>query len=297
MNPIVLRFADGTAFFAGAAAVMLGLAALLFPRSPRWIGISIRLMILIGLLVALLSATPLSDGLYAVWLALVAASITLAELAKNSTWKLQASRSLGIVTVLFTAGLCGIESPYHQAPKISIAPNQAIVVIGDSLSAGIQKQERTWPAILAQLAKLQVTNQAQPGATVRSALGQIDPSANPAVVILEIGGNDLLGNADSGVFARELDTLIARLRAEKRTVVMFELPLPPFYQGFGRAQRTLARKHGVLLIPKRYLARVLGMPDGTIDGLHLSARGHQALAEATYGLLDFEQGNRPDARP
>jgi lysophospholipase L1-like esterase len=47
---------------------------------------------------------------------------------------------------------------------------------------------------------------------------------------------------------------------------------------FGHAQRIIASKYGVALLPKRYFARVLGTPGGTLDGLHLSQAGHDAMA-------------------
>jgi len=39
------------------------------------------------------------------------------------------------------------------------------------------------------------------------------------------------------------------------------------------------------LIPKRTLTRVLGAPGATVDGLHLSVRGHAELACALAPML------------
>ena len=66
---------------------------------------------------------------------------------------------------------------------------------------------------------------------------------------------------------------------------MFELPLPPLHNGFGTAQRQLAAKYGVALIPKRPLTAVFGMKDGTVDGLHLSDAGHRALAQSVQRIF------------
>jgi len=70
---------------------------------------------------------------------------------------------------------------------------------------------------------------------------------------------------------------------------MFELPLPPFRAGFSRAQRELARKHNVTLLPRSVLADVLGMRGATVDGLHLSQKGHDALARSVGRLIRVEQ--------
>ena len=72
------------------------------------------------------------------------------------------------------------------------------------------------------------------------------------VVLLEIGGNDVLGSTSARDYERDLDKLLGLLTAPNRQIIMFELPLPPFYNEFGRAQRHVAEKYRVLLlIPKR----------------------------------------------
>jgi lysophospholipase L1-like esterase len=40
------------------------------------------------------------------------------------------------------------------------------------------------------------------------------------------------------------------------------------------------------MLPKRYFARVLGTQDGTLDGLHLSQAGHDAMAETIAEVLN-----------
>jgi acyl-CoA thioesterase-1 len=68
-------------------------------------------------------------------------------------------------------------------------------------------------------------------------------------------------------------------------VVMFELPLFPFRNSFGRTQRMLADKHNVILIPKTYLTKVFGLEGATVDGLHLSQTGNDALANLVFNLV------------
>lgn len=69
---------------------------------------------------------------------------------------------------------------------------------------------------------------------------------------------------------------------------MFELPLCPFQNAYGEAQRSIAAKHHALLLPKRCFAAILGMKDGTIDGLHLSQQGHDAMARMIAGVVRKE---------
>ena len=46
---------------------------------------------------------------------------------------------------------------------------------------------------------------------------------------------------------------------------------------------------GVTLIPKRYLVNAFAGKDNTIDGLHLSQKGHDALAGEVFDLLNIGQ--------
>ena len=108
--------------------------------------------------------------------------------------------------------------------------------------------------------------------------------ASHAVVLVELGGNDLLSGLPTREFARDLETLLASLRQPGRTIVMLELPLFPFQSGYGRAQRALARRFDVYLIPKRYLASVLGTrgPRRTACTCRKPAR---SMADTVYSIL------------
>jgi lysophospholipase L1-like esterase len=106
-----------------------------------------------------------------------------------------------------------------------------------------------------------------------------------AVVLVEIGGNDLLNGTSPDEFERHLRALLAALRRPGRTVVMLELPLVTFFAGYGRAQRALAEEYGVFLVPKRIFAGVLAAPGATADGLHLSAAGTRLMAERLLPIL------------
>ncbi len=85
-------------------------------------------------------------------------------------------------------------------------------------------------------------NLAVAGATARSALAQAARAADPnAVVLVEIGGNDLLGGTAVARFEQDLAALLTALTGPHRLVVMVELPLLPFSNGYGAAQRRVAR--------------------------------------------------------
>jgi acyl-CoA thioesterase-1 len=257
----------------------MAVAALL---ACRWVNHSLALGLLritgaIGAVLVLASSTPFPLWVYCIWVALWIAAFLLPAFRRN--------RLILPSFILLSVLLCLIEVPHHRLHWIPINSDQHIYVIGDSLSAGVGSAERTWPLLLGDISHLKVTNLAQPGATASSALSQVNGVALPnSLVLVEIGGNDLLGTTSSTQFSKDLDTLLSKIPSSC-SCAMFELPLLPFHGGFGAAQRTLASKHHIILIPKEVLTEAIGGSGDTIDGLHLSQQGHDTLAVLTYGDL------------
>jgi acyl-CoA thioesterase-1 len=157
--------------------------------------------------------------------------------------------------------------------------------------------EQTWPKVLRDDCGVEVRDFSHVGATVKSAMSQAERVDGSGLVLLEIGGNDLLGPGSGtppSEFAKHLDALLDRVASNERTTVMLELPLPPFANEFGAIQRGLARRHGVLLIPKRSFLAVLTTEGATVDGIHLSPAGHRQMAEAIARLLGIESLTAPE---
>ena len=179
------------------------------------------------------------------------------------------------------------ELPYRVSPRISLIKDPVVGVIGDSLSAGIGEDGTpTWPQILAQTRRIDVRNHARAGATTATAQKQaaaLSPDVN--LLILEIGGNDLLGETTTAEFSHDLERLLQDVNRPGRTVLMFELPLLPFRHGVGRAQRRLCQKYHVQLIPKQVLSGVLLSDETTLDSIHLSPAGHEILAWRVWHII------------
>lgn len=291
MNPLGLMFLDGTALFAGLALVLA--AGALFVRSGTvLLRPVLTVLSLAGLAAVLLSAVPLPGWMYALWILPAAAVLVLGNLSgATPVLRFRAFCALFAVSVLLLLA----ESPHLRSPRIRMDAGQSLCVVGDSISAGIGSGERCWPEVLAAATSLRVENLAVPGATTQSALAQLPRIAESnAVVLLEIGGNDLLDRIDAATFESHLDQLVSVLRAGGHDVAMFELPLFPFQNAYGRVQRAVAKRHAVALIPRRHFARVLGMKNGTLDGLHLTQKGHDEMARRVAACLQVGSAPKPD---
>jgi len=170
-----------------------------------------------------------------------------------------------------------------------------VYIIGDSISAGIGgKDERPWPWIFRDEYGVEVNDLSVAGATVTSALSQaqqIDGSTSltagrpEAMVFIEIGGNDLFENTPYNLFEEGLSQILQEVTESGRLVVMLELPLRPRDIRYGRVQRRLAEKYGVVLVPKHFFAGIFATKGATIDLVHLSPAGHQLMAEKVWDLL------------
>jgi acyl-CoA thioesterase-1 len=166
-----------------------------------------------------------------------------------------------------------------------------VFVIGDSLSSGGFGEQTPWPGVLQTIATLPVTNLSLASGDSATALQrQIPLLPRPAdgreCVVIEIGGIDMLDGVDPDRFAANLEAILTAVR--ERHVVMLEMPLLPGRWSYGAAQRRLARKHECTLVPKRVLAGVLLTAGNTSDGIHLTQRGHDALAQRLMKSLEWD---------
>ncbi len=282
MNTVALQFANGNVFFIG---LIIGVVACLLlmrlkdRRSPVITAFAIT-----GGILVVLSANPIPIVAYAIWLTALIATIAGANMKREKALKLR----YGLIAALTGSAimLCLFDLPYRGTPSIPVSVGQTIYVIGDSISAGCGGDIKNWPEVLADKHGVPVVNLARPGATVQRALKQVAGiQEENAVVILQIGGNDLLGRTSAGAFAEGLEKLLAMVNKDGRRLVMFELPLLPFSNRFGEAQRRLAKQYDVILLPKRYMTSVFGAPGATLDGLHLSQAGHELMAENIWDLI------------
>lgn len=175
--------------------------------------------------------------------------------------------------------------------RIPLSSEAMICVLGDSLSANeTDPRIVPWPQLLREEG-LAVTNLARMGATEHSALQQASLVPDDvSVVVLLIGGNDVLGTTPAGQFDEDLAKLLRAVQRKDRTLILFELPLPPLAHSYGKSQRARAREFGAVLLSKRILARVFADPARTTDGIHLSQAGHRTLANLVLRTLTF-----PDA--
>ena len=195
--------------------------------------------------------------------------------------------AITVAPIMLSSIVVATEAGWAMRPAISPISERSVVVFGDSLSAGLGEKEGTpWPDQLRDRKHVAVTNLSEAGATTADGLKNVFQTDHvPGLVIIELGGNDLLGGVALANFEKNLDGILSHLRSHNRTVVMVELPLLPGKNAWGGTQRRLSRQYRCRLIPKRLLVDVLAAPGSTTDTLHLSQTGHQRLAEQIWSVI------------
>ena len=283
-------FASGDAFFVGAGLIVLGRATTRRFRQHRrakWL----RLLTILGILFFSFSMVPIPWWLIAFVTIPSVLGLNVAfkvDDGNRRTGILRRAQPLIEFLLLVAVAFELIERQRLHVHPLERLPGE-VHVIGDSLSAGIANEhERLWPNLVASEWSIPIHNHALPGATTASAIRQADAVASEdCVVLIEIGGNDFFEGRDVQQIEVDWDRLITRLGGPHRTLIMFELPLPPIPGAYdlARLQRRLADRHSVKMIPRRDLAKCLLSPGATSDGLHLTPIGHRALATLVLNTL------------
>jgi acyl-CoA thioesterase I len=143
------------------------------------------------------------------------------------------------------------------------APQKSILVVGDSLSAayGIA-QSRGWVALLAERLGRErpdysVVNASVSGDTTAGGRARIKSALErhkPAVVVIELGGNDGLRGLPVAQMKDNLSAMVQAVRAAGARVLLVGMKIPPNYgpdyaDAFETAFQEVAKAHKVALVP------------------------------------------------
>ncbi len=284
MNPLVMHFASGWSFYSGIILILMSIAISLFDKIFL-LKIIFRVGLVLGMLAVFSSSTPL-HYLSPLMFTATFIFLILAHLDNKVTRKILAGLRILITLLCSAAALMEVGS--WIVPNLAQGNFDKFYVVGDSISAGIGFQgEVVWSEVMSKQHGIKAVNLSVGGATLSSAVSSADGIKDEkAFVILEIGGNDILRRTSLKKFEENLDKLLKKVCLPGRTVIMFELPLPPFNSSFCVSQRELCRRYGVFLIPRRVFAEILTGEMKSADGLHLSNKGHEHMAEIVWEMVN-----------
>src|SRR5215213_4618166 len=213
-----------------------------------------------------------------------------------------------LIVALMTAGLALAQAP-AQAPATAPAKPVKMVVLGDSLSAGLGlSATAAFPARLQKALgdkgiKVEMINAGVSGDTTSGGRDRLDwsiPEGTEAV-ILELGANDALRGIDPAVTRAALSDILTQLKARKIAVLMCGMLAPPNYgreyaARFNAIYPELSKSFGVPLYPF-FLEGVaaeakLNQPDGlhpTAEGIDVIVKNMLRMMEAFLGTISGQR--------
>lgn len=190
------------------------------------------------------------------------------------------------------------KTPGDAPPEIPVmGPERRIVAFGDSLFAGPGLEPReTYPAKLeaalrarginARIANAGVSGDTTAGGLQRLAFTLNSQPSPPDLVVISLGGNDMLRGLPPEETRKNLSAILDELQKRKIRAVLMGMLAPPnlgqdYRRAFDPIYPALARKYGAGLVPF-FLQPVVGKPHLILpDNIHPNALGVEELVAAT----------------
>jgi acyl-CoA thioesterase-1 len=211
---------------------------------------------------------------------------------------------LVLIMALMTA-----ETVFAQAPAAAPAKPVKMVVLGDSLSAGLGlSAAAAFPARLqksleAKGIKVDMVNAGVSGDTSSGGRDRLDWSVpeGTEAVILELGANDALRGTDPAVTRAALSDILTRLKARRIAVLLCGMLAPPNYGSdyaarFNAIYPELSKSFGAPLYPFFLEGVAADAKLNQADGLHPTAEGVDVIVknilpkvEALLGALSAQR--------
>lgn len=207
-----------------------------------------------------------------------------------------ALHSIMLPTAVITTGVlltaCSSASPSHQ----KISKGSLVIALGDSLTYGYgADHSAAYPNVLSKLTGWNVKNEGINGNTSQDVLDRLDGiiAQKPKLVLLGIGGNDVLRRVNPSVTKENINQIIKRLQDANIAVVLIAQPHLSASALFGKASdnpiyEDIAKQHKVPLFADEW-SSILSDKSLKSDEIHANAQGYQKFAESIQNYLK-EQG-------
>jgi len=186
-----------------------------------------------------------------------------------------------------------------NSSSVSASTNSSVLVLGDSISAahGIDTQSG-WVSLLAlkitqEKLPYQVINASISGDTTIGGLNRLESLLDkyqPAVVILELGGNDGLRGLSIKVIKTNLKKMIEMSQNYRSKVLLAGMKIPPNYgkrytEAFNKIYQDLSESHKTELIP--FLLEGIGDKSELMqsDGIHPTKKAQPLIMEFVWKKL------------
>jgi lysophospholipase L1-like esterase len=192
--------------------------------------------------------------------------------------RLLSIRWVSAFALLALLAACQGKSP--QLPRIDT--NDVVLAFGDSLTFGTGAAEsESYPMVLAGLIKRNVVRAGVPGEITAQGLQRLPgllEEHRPKIVVLCLGGNDMLRRIDDKTIITNLREMIQIIRRQGASVVLLGVPKPALFGGAAKFYGELAKE---LAVPYEGEVITAVLRDNALksDPIHPNANGYRRIAE------------------
>jgi len=190
-------------------------------------------------------------------------------------------------------------APAPPKPDDTVSPRPKVVVLGDSLTAGLGlSPDEAYPALVQEKLRKagydwDVVNAGVSGDTSAAGLQRVDwalDQPDVRILVLELGANDGLRGLPVDEMKKNLGAIIERAQAHHCAVLLAGMEAPPnfgpeYTVSFRQAYRDLAKQYKVTLLPFLLdkVAGNAGLNQG--DGIHPNVEGARIVADNVWTVL------------
>ena len=201
----------------------------------------------------------------------------------------EAARALRVILVALGIALALAGCGREKVPKLSpVGPGDVIVAFGDSLTYGTGANEsESYPIVLGELIKRKVVRAGVPGEVTSGGLARLESVIDehqPKLMIVCLGGNDMLGKSTDEPIVQNLREIIKTIQARGISVMLVGVPRPALVTSAAPFYAELAREFDIPY-EGAIVTDVLYQRDLKSDPIHPNARGYRKMAEAIAKLL------------
>jgi len=198
-------------------------------------------------------------------------------------------RIILVVAAIVLVAACG-----SKAKEEALPPGSRVLALGDSLTAGAGvASEEAWPDLLAKQTGWVVINGGVSGDTSGGALRRLPAlleQHNPVLVLVALGGNDMLRRIPEEETIANLGQILAMIKAQGAKPVLLATPKPSVagavFQNLSAADfyGRVVDEQQVPMIEDA-IADVLSDPQMKGDPLHPNSAGHAQLSQKIFDAL------------